>query len=551
MNFRASSIGRPAANDEMKITFLLKIRDGDALERKFWSVSDPTSSDYQNYMTLEELSDFVRPAQSNIDALLDWFRSHGVTEWTTVPNGDAYTISIPVRTVEAMLNVHMEKFEIANPHVLGSAHQAHFRNYRVVRSLRRYSIPAHLRDVIEVVAGVNNFPSARPVFSGAMARREAEAAKEALKNSAEFQSSTWVTPTVIYSELNIPTGTVGKSSNNLQAVAQFLEQYYSPQDLSSFQSYFNTPSQTVAKVIGNNIASQPGGEASLDIQYIMGTGQGVPTWFFYTSGLVDGQEPFVEWATNLNAMSTIPSVNSVSYGDYENTISTTYMDRLDVELKKLAVRGSSILFASGDDGVGCNAACSKFVANWPASSPYVTAVGGVYGGRNSGFTGDTIASGGFSSYYPMPSYQKDAVAKYLSSMGAAGQLPHESYFNRSNRAIPDVAAYSENVLVIISGVVQPIGGTSCAAPIVSGLVSLLNDKLLSAGKKTLGFLNPLLYSTYGTQPDIFSPVMQGNNQQGCCPGFNANPKGGWCPISGMGVPNFVNLAAAIAKNFDL
>lgn len=535
----------------MKVTFLLKIRDGAALERKFWSVSDPKSTDYQNYMTLEELSEFVRPPQANIDALVAWFRSHGITEWTTVPNGDAYTVSVPVKTIEAMLNVHMEKFEITDSHVLGSAHRANFRNYRVMRSLLQYSIPAHLRNVIDVVAGINNFPSARPVFSGAMARREAQVAKEALTTGAEFQSGLWVTPTVIYNELNIPTGTVGKASSNLQAVAQFLEQYYAPSDLQAFQSYFNTPQQTVAQVIGKNIPTNPGGEASLDIEYIMGVGQGVPTWFFYTSGLVDGQEPFVEWATNLNAMTTIPSVNSVSYGDYENTISTTYMDRLDVELKKLALRGSSILFASGDDGVGCNAQCSKFVANWPASSPYVTAVGGVTGGRNSGFYGDTIASGGFSSYYAMPDYQKSAVANYMSSMGSAGQLPHESYFNRSNRAVPDVAAYSENVLVIISGVVQPIGGTSCAAPIVSGLVSLLNDKLLNAGKKTLGFLNPLLYSTYATQPNIFSPVVGGNNAQGCCPGFNANPKGGWCPISGMGVPNFVNLAGAIAKAFDL
>lgn len=536
----------------MKVTFLLKIRDAAALERKFWTVSDPTHADYQNYMTLEEISDFVRPSQANTDALLAWFHSHSITEYTTVPNGDAYTVTIPVRTVEAMLNVYMERFEIADSHVMSSVHRAQFRNYRVLRSVRQYSIPAHLRDVIQVVAGLNNFPSARPVLSGAMARREAQLAKETITTTdSALQSSFWVTPTVIYNELNIPTGTVGKASNNLQAVAQFLEQYYAPSDLQAFQSYFNTPAQVVAKTIGNNIASQPGGEASLDIQYIMGTGQGVPTWFFYTSGLHDGQEPFVEWATNLNAMSTIPQVNSVSYGDYENTLSTTFMDRLDVELQKLAVRGSSILFASGDDGVGCNAQCTKFVANYPASSPYVTAVGGVTGGRNSGFAGDTIASGGFSSYYPMPDYQKSAVQSYLSSMGTAGNLPQQSYYNRSNRAIPDVAAYSENVLVFISGIVQPIGGTSCASPIVAGLVSLLNDKLLTAGKKPLGFLNPLLYSTYKTQSNIFSPVTSGSNAQGCCPGFQANPNGGWCPITGMGVPNFVNLAAAIAKTFNL
>lgn len=539
----------------MQVTFLLKIRDEEALERKFWAVSDPASAEYQQYMTMEEVSDFVRPSRAKIDRLTAWFESNGITEWTSVPNGDAYTIRAPVSTVEAMMNVYMEKYEIEKKHVLGSLHMAKFKDYKILRSIRPYSIPAHLHDVISVVAGLNNFPSARPVFTGAMARRERELAKQEMAkgidvNAESFQSSGWVTPTVIYQELNIPKGLLGTNAKNLQAVAQFLEEYYSPADLLSFQTQFETPKQEVAKVVGPNDPNNPGGEASLDIQYIMGTGQGVPTWFFYTAGLVDGQEPFVEWATNLNAMSTIPLVNSVSYGDFENSgITTTYMDRLDVELKKLALRGSSILFASGDDGVGCNSKCSAFVANWPASSPYVTSVGGVTGGRNSGFVGDRIASGGFSSYYEMPSYQKSVVANYMSAMSS--NLPHESYYNRSNRAIPDVGAYSENVLVTIGGFTQPIGGTSCAAPIVAGVISLLNDKLLNAGKKPLGFLNPILYSSYMQNSNIFYPVTSGSNGYGCCPGFKANPNGGWNPISGMGVPNFVQLSSAIASRFNL
>jgi subtilase family serine protease len=41
---------------------------------------------------------------------------------------------------------------------------------------------------------------------------------------------------------------------------------------------------------------------------------------------------------------------------------------------QMGVRGLSILFASGDSGAGC--ANHTFVPNFPASSPYVTAVGG-------------------------------------------------------------------------------------------------------------------------------------------------------------------------------
>ena len=38
----------------------------------------------------------------------------------------------------------------------------------------------------------------------------------------------------------------------------------------------------------------------------------------------------------------------------------------------------------------------------------------------------------------------------------------------------------------------PIGGTSAAAPVLSGMVSLINDALLNAGKPPLGVLNYFL-----------------------------------------------------------
>jgi tripeptidyl-peptidase-1 len=506
----------------MEVTFLLAIRDPAALERKFWTVSDPSHPDYQNYLTLEQMNDFVRPAQSNIDTLLAWFRSHGVTEWTSVPNGDAYTIKTTASVIEAMLHVRLERFK-----------SSRLNEVEIVRSQIPYSLPHNLKNIVSLVAGVSSFPTVRQIRSMGGLRRQ----------------NLFVTPTVVQQNLNIPAGTTGTNANNLQAVAQFLEQYYNPQDLQSFQQEMQVPVQPVARVIGDNQANSPGTEASLDIEYIMSTGRGVPTWFIYTSGLVNGQEPFVQWATNLNAMSTIPWVNTISYGDYENTISTTYMARLDVELQKMAVRGSSILFSSGDDGVGCNSVCSKQVANWPSVSPYVTSVGGVYGGRSSGWIGDSISSGGFSANYPMPAYQKAAVNAYMKSM--ATSLPANSYYNASNRAVPDVAAYSENVVVTVGGSDTIVGGTSCASPMMGGLFSLINDKLFAAGKKSLGFLNPLLYSTWANNPTIFQKVTSGNNADFCCPGFNANPQGGWCPISGMGVPDFQALVGSIGKALNV
>lgn len=55
----------------------------------------------------------------------------------------------------------------------------------------------------------------------------------------------------------------------------------------------------------------------------------------------------------------------------------------------------------------------------------------------------------------------------------------------------------------------PVDGTSCASPAFAGLISLINDKLLNAGKTQLGFLNPLLYQMASAMPSAFHDITSG------------------------------------------
>jgi len=287
--------------------------------------------------------------------------------------------------------------------------------------------------------------------------------------------------------------------------------------------------------VGPNIAKNPGVEASLDIEYIMGIAPKIPTWFVYTAGDYQGQEPFLDWIVNMSSVSDAPYVHSVSYGDVESSVSSAYTVRVNVEFMKYGIMGRSIIFASGDDGTGCSSNCKEFEPNWPASSPYVTSVGGIYLQGTTAIA-DQIASGGFSNIFSQPSYQSTIVPAYLS----AHTSPSPSFYNASGRAIPDIASFSENVIIEYDGGLTYVGGTSCAAPVISGVIALLNDARLSAGKAPLGFLNPFLYQTLASHPNAFIDITQGNNQNGCCKaGFEAAV--GWDPITGVGAPNFVNL----------
>jgi tripeptidyl-peptidase I len=126
-----------------------------------------------------------------------------------------------------------------------------------------------------------------------------------------------------------------------------------------------------------------------------------------------------------------------------------------------------------------------------AGCPYVTSVGATQlnGGRSE--VAAQLSSGGFSNYFKTPSYQSAAVRSYIKGLGSefAGR------YNTSGRGIPDVSALGMNYIIEARGNATSDDGTSCSAPVFASVIAMLNDELIAAGKPTLGFLNPLLYSS--------------------------------------------------------
>jgi hypothetical protein len=124
-------------------------------------------------------------------------------------------------------------------------------------------------------------------------------------------------------------------------------------------------------------------EGSIDVQWITGIGQGVPTTYWSTAGGRYGHEPFLDWLVDLANASAPPLTQSLSYGENEGSYSEEYEGRVNAELLKLGLRGLSIFVATGDTGVqgaaqpgGAPPQCAPFVPTFPATSPFVTAVGG-------------------------------------------------------------------------------------------------------------------------------------------------------------------------------
>lgn len=98
-------------------------------------------------------------------------------------------------------------------------------------------------------------------------------------------------------------------------------------------------------------------------------------------------------------------------------------------------------------------------------------------------------------------------------------------FNRGGRGYPDVGALGDFVLLYASGSPLLVGGTSASAPIFASIITRINEERILAGKKPVGFINPVLYAN----PGAFHDITVGSNPNCGTPGFNAAP--GWDPVS--------------------
>merc|ERR1719277_156127 len=117
--------------------------------------------------------------------------------------------------------------------------------------------------------------------------------------------------------------------------------------------------------------------------------------------------------------------------------------------------------------------------SWPASSPWVTAVGATRFIDNKvgalEMATDRFGSGGgFSRMFDAFEDQVSAVQHYFQTVNASS-LPPSGAFPVSGRATPDVAALGDGFQIIVEGKVLSVGGTSASAPVFAGFVSLLNE----------------------------------------------------------------------------
>jgi tripeptidyl-peptidase-1 len=503
----------------MEVLVGLRRSNIDQLQKKFEESSTPGSAGYLNHLSWQEVGDLVRPDEQALGAVIGMLASQGGHGIHVAAHGDYIRATVPMDKLEDLTGGSFQVF-------------AHNDGRHVTRLAGGVRLPAKVAKYVDSFTGLHGFPlDATPAYVNRSTKGD-------------------VLPSVINKAYNIPTVTK-TSSSNIQAIGQFQGQYVSTTDLSKFcKEYDPSADCAIAKFLGKNSAKQPGIESMLDTEYITGLAKDITTWV-YSYPNFDFCADLLTWANDVAAEASYPYVISLSYGSQKiDFCDKKTITRLSEDVQKLGAMGITVVIASGDDGSGGmsrqGSNKGKLSPSFPASIPYALAVGSTF--FEGGLAGEEMATtqfgsgGGFSYDYDMPAYQASAVKAYLAKDPKTG---NGKYAN-NGRGSPDVALLGEKFAVVDDGETIAVGGTSASTPSWGAIISLLNEECLAAsgGKKTLGFVNPLLYKN----PDAFTDITKGSNAIGENQKSGWKCTEGWDAVTGLGTPNFEKLQAVVKQS---
>ena len=183
-----------------------------------------------------------------------------------------------------------------------------------------------------------------------------------------------------------------------------------------------------------------------------------------------------------------------------------------------------MLYSSGDFGVAgnqgrcidpatgnftqTNATRGIFNPTFPSGCPWVTSVGATEVPPATQISRDVASTptqpekvcetvirsgGGFSNVFDMPDYQMTSVKNWFSDHPPTYGADRFNNTQRT-RGYPDIAVNGANYVITVNGNFTLTYGTSASAPALGGMLALINEERLKAGKTSIGFINPVLYS---------------------------------------------------------
>jgi subtilase family serine protease len=504
-NGQAQSVGRLPATQPIRLVLVLPHRNEAALDSLLQNLYDPSSPSYRQFLTVEEFTDRFGPSQEDYNAVISFAQTHGLTVVGTSRNRMNVDVTGPVARVEEALHVTMGVYQ-------------HPTENRTFYAPDREPTP-DLSVPLWHIAGLDNYSIPRPL----LVRRPPGVQPDATTGSCPSASFCGSDMRAAYYGGTALTGH-GQSLGLLEYVGT---------DLADLDTYYKNAGQT--NTVPITLLSTDGTstsclaadncddtEQTIDMTQALGMAPGLASLVMYVGSSDSAIFNAMATASPLNAQLS----SSWGWGPPDPGTDNPYF-------KEFAAQGQNLFQAAGDGG-----AWTPSSILYPADDEFLVSVGGTdletssAGGPWASETAWSDGGGGIS-LYPIPSWQVAAAFDCASC-------------SQTNRNAPDVSANANFTFYVCADqttcTANDYGGTSFAAPMWAGFLALANEQGVANGGKTLGSINPTVYtiglnSIYDAN---FHDITSGGN------GYSATV--GYDLATGWGSPNGESLINSLTGN---
>lgn len=525
----ALAAGDVPPDERVEVTVRVRARPSRAADRASGPTAQSLSSQpvgERRYLSRDELRDLHGADPDDLAAVAAFARSAGLEVVESDEAGRRVVVAGPAARVAEAFGVRLQRFSHAGGTYRGRTGPV--------------TVPAELGALVEGVFGLDDRPQAEPHFRLLAASPDVAAtasvpgAGAADPARARPRKASSFTPPEVAHLYDFVAGADG--SGQTIAIIE-LGGGFRTADLATYFRGLGITEPSVVAVAVDGATSAPGspsgpdGEVMLDIEVAGSVAPGAAIAVYFAPNTDRGFLDAISAAVHDTARS--PSIISISWGGPESSWTGQAMQAMDQAFQAAALVGITVLVASGDNGSGDRVGDGLAHVDFPASSPHVLGCGGTRltattsaieaeqawnDGSSGGATG-----GGVSDVFALPAYQQ-----------SAGVPPSANPGGRLGRGVPDLAGDASPLSgyqVRVDGVNTVIGGTSAVAPLVAGLVALINQEL----GKPVGFVSPLLYAA---PAGVFSDITAGSN------GAYA-ARAGWDACTGLGRPDGARLLAVL------
>jgi subtilase family serine protease len=537
------------------------------------AASNPSSSTYGQYLSLSGLQSKYGASSSRRNAVVGAFKPYGVKATVDVTHLRVGA-TISIKNAQKLFGTKWDLYATGQP------------NQAVALPVNTPKLASGLNGNVDTVAGLDLYVTQHASASSAVSSAQASIAGGTPSRTGTIDpgcaataypgavlSSAGLFPNQILSAYGIAQLQAGGLQGQGARLAILGEAPTPVNDVTAYRNCFGFPGTALQIHGASNIA--PILESSLDAMTVAMVAPKLSRLDLWVKALgqADPQGALKLLAEPLQATNNgipLPDVISVSYGVCEASVApyTAARTLFNRQAAATAALGITIVVAAGDSG---SSSCAHGVpasqlssfdeqksASWPATSPWVLAVGGT----NLTLTpANAIESSGVwnDTEYPSPYQQAAAggggVSTFEKRPWWQPAIPSQSTY----RMVPDVAAFADpspGYAIICSHEVQGcgpspgqaisfVGGTSAATPLVAGMISLWDQQAKQSGLPNPGFVPPLLYSIAQHSPGSFLDITTGGNAVfggvSCC-----TAGAGFDLASGLGSP----LANQIAQNLE-